>query len=175
MRRYSVGPIMAGQYQTLALSGPRPYALSVAPDRFTYAVHLDTTPERAWATLQEPETWGGIAGVQRVYDATYHPDGTLSGYRFLAEAGMKPYEGTATTIEADAPSLMVVSVDTAEVEGTITTELRSSNPHGTEMTVSLRIRARGILGAMFFPVVSRAIGSGFSRQIDEIARRIEKA
>jgi hypothetical protein len=41
------------------------------------------------------------------------------------------------------------------------------------MTVSLRIRARGILAAVFFPIASKAIGSGFSRQIEEIARRIE--
>ena len=85
----------------------------------------------------------------------------------------KKYEG-GQTVEADAPTLMVVTVDAAEIEGTITTELESSNPHGTNMTVSLRIRARGILAAMFFPVVSRAIGSGFSRQIDEIAARIDQ-
>jgi carbon monoxide dehydrogenase subunit G len=145
----------------------------VTLDRFTHTVHLSTPPERAWAVLQEPETWGGIAGVQRVFDARHHPDGTLRSYRFLAEAGMKPYEGSANTIEADAPALMVVTVDAAEIEGTITTELQSSNPHGTDMTVSLRIRPRGILATMFFPIVSKAIGSGFPRQIDEIARRIE--
>jgi carbon monoxide dehydrogenase subunit G len=145
----------------------------VPPDRFTHTVHIDALPERAWAILQEPETWGEIAGVQRIYDASHHPDGTLRGYRFLAEAGMKPYEGSARTIEADQPSLMVVTVDTAEIEGTITTELRPTNPHGTDMTVSLKIRARGLLSTMFLPVVSKAIGSGFSRQIDNIARRIE--
>jgi carbon monoxide dehydrogenase subunit G len=145
----------------------------VPPDRFTHTVHVAAPPERAWAILQEPETWGEIAGVQRIYDASHHPDGTLRSYRFLAEAGMKPYEGSARTIEADQPSLMVVTVDTAEIEGTITTELQPSNPHGTDMTVSLKIRARGILSTMFLPIVSKAIGSGFSRQIDDIARRIE--
>lgn len=165
---------MEGGYQSLALWLPTPYPPPVAPDRFTHTVHVNAPPERAWAELQEPETWGGIAGVERVYDASYNPDGTLRGYRFLAQAGMKPYEGSARTIEADPPVLMVVTVDAAEIEGTITTELQPSNPHGTEMTVSLRIRARGILAVMFFPLVSKAIGSGFARQIDEIARRIEK-
>ena len=147
----------------------------MAPDRFTHTVHVNAPPERAWAVLQEPETWGGIGGVEQVYDASHYPDGTLRGYRFLAEAGLKPYEGSAHTIQADAPALMVVTVDAAEIEGTITTELHPSNPHGTDMTVSLRIRARGILSAMFLPIVSRAIGSGFSRQIDEIARHMEQA
>jgi carbon monoxide dehydrogenase subunit G len=146
----------------------------VPPDRFTHTVHVSAPPERAWAVLQEPETWGAIGGVQRVFDAEHHPDGTLRSYRFLAEAGMKPYEGSARTVETDAPSLMVVTVDAAEFEGTITTELQPSNPHGTNMTVSLKIRARGILAIMFFPIVSKAIGSGFSRQIDEIAGRIEQ-
>jgi hypothetical protein len=87
---------------------------------------------------------------------------------------MKPYEGSAKTIEADPPALMVVTVDAAEFEGTITTELQSSNSHGTDMTVSLTIRPRGMLAIMFFPIVSKAIGSGFSRQIDELAERMEK-
>ncbi|HKZ28122.1 MAG TPA: SRPBCC family protein [Acidimicrobiia bacterium] len=147
----------------------------MAPDRFTHTVHVNAPPERAWTILQEPETWGGIAGVQRVFDASHHPDGTLRSYRFLAQAGMKPYEGSARTVQADAPVLMVVTVDAAEIEGTITTELQPSNPHGTDMTVSLGIRARGILASLFLPIVSQAIGSGFSRQIDEIARRIEHA
>ena len=124
--------------------------------------------------LQEPETWGAIGGVQRVFDARHHPNGTLRSYRFLAEAGRKPYEGSASTVEADEPSLMVVTVDAAEIEGTITTELTPSNPHGTEMTVSLKVRARGILAVMFLPLVSKAIGSGFARQIDDIAQRIEE-
>lgn len=147
----------------------------MAPDRFTHTVHLSTPPERAWAILQEPETWGGIAGVQQVFDAEHNPDGTLRSYRFLAEAGRKPYEGSARTIESDAPARMIVKVDAAEIEGTITTELAPSNPHGTEMTVSLRVRPTGILAIMFFSIVSKAIGSGFSRQIDEIAERIENA
>jgi hypothetical protein len=42
------------------------------------------------------------------------------------------------------------------------------------MTVSLRVRPRGMLAVMFFSIVSKAIGSGFARQIDEIAERIEK-
>ena len=147
----------------------------MAPDQFTHTVHLSTPPERAWAVLQEPETWGGIAGVQQVFDAEHNRDGTLRSYRFLAEAGRKPYEGSARTIESDAPALMIVKVDAAEIEGTITTELAPSNPHGTEMTVSLRVRPTGILAIMFFSIVSEAIGSGFSRQIDEIAERIENA
>jgi hypothetical protein len=32
-----------------------------------------------------------------------------------------------------------------------------------------------MLAIMFFSIVSKAIGSGFSRQIDEIAQRIENA
>ncbi len=147
---------------------------TMSPDRFTHTVVVASTLERAWAVLQEPETWGEIAGVQEVYDATHHPDGTLHGYRFVAEAGRRLYEGRAETVEADAPSLMVVVVDTPEVEGTITTELRDSNPHGIEMTVSLKLRARGILASVFFPVVVRAVGSGFAGQVEAIALRMER-
>lgn len=145
------------------------------PDRFTHTVRVKAPLEHAWTVLQQPETWGEIAGVERVYEAAHHPNGNLSGYRFQAEAGRRLYEGTARTVEADPPSLMVVTVDTPEVEGTITTELSSANPHGTEMTVSLRLRARGILAAVFFPIVSHAVGSGFNRQIEDIAQRMERS
>lgn len=146
----------------------------MSPDRFTHSVHVQAPPERAWGVLQEPETWGAIAGVERIFEAHHHPDGTLQSYKFLAAAGPRLYEGKAQTLQADAPLLMVVVVDTPEVEGTITTQLTPHNPHGVDLTVSLKLRPRGLLGTVVYPLVAQAVGSGFAEQVDKLAERIER-
>ncbi len=145
----------------------------MAPDRFTHSVSVDTSLESAWQVLQQPETWGTIAGVERVYDAHHSPDGVLRSYRFTVKAAGKTYEGTAKTLQADAPTLMAVTIDTSEVIGTITVELAPSNPGGVDMTASLKMKARGMLSMLVFPVIAAAVGSGFPRQIEDIAARME--
>jgi len=144
-------------------------------DRFTHSVKVDTDLDHAWNVLQESETWGMIAGVERVYDARHTPDGTLRGYHFTVRAGGRTYEGTAATHHADKPSLMAVTIDTSEVAGTITVELSPSNPGGTDMTASLKMQPKGILSMVVFPIISKAVSSGFAEQIDGIATRMEDA
>ena len=144
----------------------------MAPDRFTHRVKVDASLDHAWQVLQDPETWGMIAGVERVYDARHSPDGTLRGYRFTVNAAGKRYEGTAATHNADRPSLMAVTIDTSEVAGTISVELVPSNPGGTHLTASLKMRPKGILSTLVFPVIANAVGSGFADQIEGIAAKI---
>jgi carbon monoxide dehydrogenase subunit G len=144
----------------------------MAPDRFTHSVKVDAPIDHAWEVLQDPETWGMIAGVERVYDSQHSPDGTLRGYRFTVNAAGKRYEGTASTHNADKPAFMAVTIDTSEVAGTITVELAPSNPGGTDLTASLKMRAKGMLSMVVFPVIARAVGSGFADQIDGIATKI---
>jgi carbon monoxide dehydrogenase subunit G len=145
----------------------------MAPDRFTHSATVNASAEHAWEVLQDPQTWGTIAGVERVYDARHTPDGVLRSYRFTVKAAGKSYEGIATTHDADRPSLMAVTIDTPEVMGTITVELTPSNPGGTDMTASLKMKPRGVLSVLVFPVIAMAVGSGFPRQIEEIAARMD--
>lgn len=145
----------------------------MSPDRFTHSVKVDTDLEHAWTVLQDPETWGLIAGVERVYDAHHSPDGTLRDYKFTVLTAGRTYEGQARTHNADRPSLMAVTIDTSEVIGTISVELGPSNPGGTDMTASLKMQPKGLLSAVVFPIISRAVGNGFAGQIDAIAARME--
>lgn len=147
----------------------------MAPDRFTHRVKVDVTPDQAWETLQDPDTWGLITGVERVYDARHTPDGVLRSYRFTVMAGGKRYEATAETHNADAPSLMAITIDAAEVLGTITVELAPSNPGGTDMTASLKMKPKGLLSMVIFPIISGAVSAGFEGTIDDIAVRMEQA
>jgi hypothetical protein len=68
---------------------------------------------------------------------------------------------------------MAVTIDTSEVLGTITVELSPSNPGGTGMTASLKMQPKGLLSIVVFPIISKAVGSGFAEQIDAIAARME--
>jgi uncharacterized protein YndB with AHSA1/START domain len=147
----------------------------MAADRFTHRVKVDVPPDQAWVTLQDPETWGLITGVERVYDARHSADGTLRSYRFTVNAGGRRYEATAETHDADAPHLMAITIDAADVQGTITVELAPSNPGGTEMTASLKMRPKGLLSMVIFPIISGAVSSGFTGTIDDIAARMEQA
>ena len=71
-------------------------------------------------------------------------DGTLVSYRFRASAGGQTYEGRARTSFAEPHRMMVVDVDTPELEGRITVTLEGGNPH-TEVAVELTVRSKGML------------------------------
>jgi len=145
----------------------------MAPDRFTHSVKVDADPAHAWTVLQDPETWGVIAGVERVYDAHHSPSGTLLDYKFTVAAAGRTYEGQARTHDADEPTLMTVTIDTSEVLGTITVELNPSNPGGIDMTASLKMQPKGLLSVVVFPIITRAVGGGFAEQIEAIGARME--
>jgi hypothetical protein len=41
------------------------------------------------------------------------------------------------------------------------------------MTASLKMQPKGLLSIVVFPIISKAVGSGFAEQIDAIAARME--
>ncbi|MFZ0493091.1 MAG: SRPBCC family protein [Acidimicrobiia bacterium] len=146
----------------------------MSPDRFTHGVKVDADLTHAWEVLQDPETWGLIAGVERVYDAHHFPNGALRDYKFTVRTAGRAYEGIAHTHDAHEPTLMAVTIDTSEVLGTISVELSPSNPGGTYMTASLKMHPKGLLSLVVFPIISMAVGNGFAEQIDAIAARMEE-
>ncbi len=139
---------------------------------FTHTTVTSVPVDAAWFALQDPATWGAIGGVDEVYGARHADDGTLTGYRFRASAGGRTYEGIARTTLAEPHRVMVVEVDTPELDGTITVTLEAANPH-TEIGVELTVSSKGMLATLFFPVVAGAIGSGFPRSVDDFAARLE--
>ena len=165
----SLAPLSEGDVDTKGRLLP---CLTMSPDRFTHSAKVDADREHAWEVLQDPETWGLIAGVERVYDAHHFPNGTLRDYRFTVMTAGRAYEGIAKTHDADRPSLMAVTIDTSEVTGTISVELSPSNPGGTDMTASLKMQPKGLLSVVVFPIISKAVGNGFSEQIEAIAARM---
>jgi len=143
----------------------------VPSQTFTHSATAAVPAETAWSALQDPATWGAIGGVDEVYAARHGDDGTLVSYHFRASAGGQTYEGRAHTALAEPHRLMIVEVDTPELEGRIKVALDGGNPH-TVVAVELTVRSKGMLATLFFPVVAAAIGSGFPTSVEDFVGRL---
>ena len=118
---------------------------------------------------QDPETWKGVGPIDDVWDAT-HDDDLLASFRWSARAAGRSWEGTAARVaDTHAPSMSLV-LDSPEVAGRITIDL-AANGEGTDLTVTLVARSKGLLAGMFWGVISDALGSGLPGQVDEFGSR----
>lgn len=132
---------------------------------------MRSSRRRVWQALQEPETWAGLGPITAVWDAEMSDDGHLAGFSWSAD-GPRKIEGTATTLQALAPELMVMSLDATEIVGTLTTELQPDG-RGTMLTVVLSVEAKGMLATLFFGVISEALGRGLPGQVDGFAAGLD--
>jgi carbon monoxide dehydrogenase subunit G len=135
---------------------------------FTHTAPLATDIDASWIKLQSEDTWAGIGPLSSVSDATHAADGTLTSFKWAADLGGKRYPGTARTTEAVAPDRFVLEMDTSEIAGTVTAEL---TPTGStsQVTVTIAMRTKGMLSAMFFPAIKQALASGFPQQVNDLA------
>lgn len=138
---------------------------------FEQTARAASPPDEVWEALQRPDTWATIGGVDRIFDPVHDGDGILTGYGFEATAGGRTYPGQARTTVAEPPHRMVMHVETAEVDGRIGVSLDPDGA-GTLVAVDLMVRSRGPLSTLLFPVVARAIGSGFAGSVADFAARL---
>lgn len=129
------------------------------------------TTDTAWAALQRPGIWEGIAGVDEVTDARHGPDGLLTGFAVRATVGGTAYPGTAVVTASRAPTAMRVDVTTEGLAADIDVTLRTTDAE-TSVSVSITVTSRGFLGGLVFPVVAEAIGSGLDRTVADFAARL---
>lgn len=137
-------------------------------ETFTHKAIASAPVPDVFATLDEPSTWEQVGGVDRVLDPVIDPDGRLQGFSFEVRAAGKKYVGFATPHERTDNELMSWNVDTTEVRGTTQVALEPVEG-GTEITVTLEVESKGLLSAMFFPVIASTIGSALPRSVDEFA------
>jgi hypothetical protein len=123
-----------------------------------------------FAALDEPSTWEEIGGVDRVLDPVIDSEGRLQGFTFEVRAAGKNYVGAASPHERMEGELMSWRVETTEVRGITRVALKPVDA-GTEITVTLEVESKGLLSAMFFPVIASTIGSGLPRSVDEFSQR----
>ena len=125
------------------------------------------TPAELWSLLQAPETWASIGPVQEVWDAR-HENGYLAGFKWSTAVGHTRYEGTAEAKVIDDGSKMTLHLTTVELVGALTAEVGQDGA-ASRLGVTLAIESRGMLASLFFPAISRAVGSGLPEQVDDFA------
>jgi carbon monoxide dehydrogenase subunit G len=136
-------------------------------ESFRHSIEITAKPSDAWASLQDPDTWAAIGGVERVFDVRTSPDGTLAGYRFGATAGGRTLAGETRVVDSKPGELMTLEIDSPELAGVI--EVRLANGR---VEVRLDVRSVGLLASLFFPVISSALRSGFPGQVQVLASRL---
>ena len=138
---------------------------------FHHTATIDAPKEEVWDGLQDPDIWNAIGPVQKVWDPTFN-DGVLTGFLWSTQLGGASYQGTGTATVQDRPDQYQLVLDTSEMAGTITVDLTSTNGGGTEINVAVEVRSKGFLTAVFFPMVSKAIGDGLPDQVEEMAAQL---
>lgn len=144
------------------------YVAAVPSQTFTHTSMAAVPIDQVWVSLDRPETWEAIGGVDRVFDPIIDAEGRLRGFSFDTVAAGRRYVGVATPNRRDEGRLMSWHIQNSEVRGTTTVEL-AAGEGGTIVSVTLDVESRGVLSGMFFPVIANAIGSGLPRAVDEFA------
>jgi hypothetical protein len=122
-----------------------------------------------WRALDDPVTWESVPGVDRVVDPIVDHAGRLRGFGFESVVAGKTYRGEATPAGREDQKLIAWDIRTSELRGRVMVAL-SGLGEGTRVYVSLHVEGTGMLGSLFFPVISSAIGGGFHETVEEVVR-----
>jgi carbon monoxide dehydrogenase subunit G len=138
---------------------------------FSHTVTVEVDQITAWSALQQPDTWANIGPVTRVTNPAFASDGTLVSFDWIADLGGKTYPGTAETTSYERPHRFELTMDTSEIAGDVIATVASDDP-GSNVSVTITFRTKGILSAMFFPAIKQALASGFPQQVEDLAAGI---
>lgn len=124
-----------------------------------------------WRALDEPATWEGIGGVDRVYDPVIDDQGHLRGFSFDTLVGGRPYRGRATPRDRVEGITISWNIDSGEIRGVTSVDLEEENGD-TTVTVTVAFEVSGMLSTLFFPVISAAIGNGLPEAVERFAESL---
>ncbi|MCO6501546.1 MAG: SRPBCC family protein [Acidimicrobiales bacterium] len=137
-------------------------------ETFRHTVHTDVPPATVWEALDEEETWSKIPGVDRILSAERDASGDLQAFNFEANVGGRAYVGRATIAERSAPERILWRIQTPDLGGTVGVDIQPEGD-GTLLAVEVMVQVDGFLAAMFFPVITAALGRGFGEAVEDFA------
>lgn len=137
-------------------------------ETFSHTTVAFASIDDVWTALDRPQTWESIGGIDRVVDPVIDSQGRLQRFSFDSMVAGKPYRGEATPAGREERQLMAWNIVNSEVAGVISVQLSDSDAN-TTIKVDLTVESRGLLASMFFAVVSKTIGDGLPRSVDEFA------
>jgi hypothetical protein len=135
---------------------------------FSHEATAEAPVAVVWATLDEPETWGSIGGVDRVFDPKLDEEGHLVGFSFDTVAAGRKYVGTATPHERVEGKRMAWNIENRELRGVTSVTLNPIDT-GTTVTVTLQVESVGTLSSILFPVIAAAIGRGLPSAVEQFS------
>ena len=138
---------------------------------FSHTASVNASVPEAWKVLQNPDTWSKIGPVSDVTNPSYHDDGTLQSFDWVADVGGKKYDGEAIGGDYTLNERFTMTLDTSEIAGDVIATIAEGNP-ATDVTVEITFRTKGMLSAMFFPAIKQALASGFPQQVEDLAAGI---
>lgn len=142
----------------------------MAEATYQHSSRSTASVDEVWERLQEPSTWATVAGVDSTSDHTRDETG-LTGFGFSTSIGGIAYRGNATVAEARRGESMTLAITSNELTGSITVELEPGR-NDTGLTVTMKMRPKGFVGTMVFPLVTAAVRSGFAESVDRLATSV---
>lgn len=146
----------------------------MAEQTFHATAATPATLTEAWASLQRPETWEGIAGVDHVTGAAHSDEGLLTAFLFAVTVGGKRYRGEARVAKAIQPEFMHLDLETSELIAMIEVALDEAGS-GTGVRIELTVRSRSFLAGVFFSAIAGAVGKGLPAATEAFAARLKPA
>lgn len=137
-------------------------------DTFTEETTAPVSRDTAWRALDQPSTWEGIAGVDRVHDPEFDADNRLRGFSFETRVGGAPYPGKASPRERVEGRIMAWDITSAHIKGWISVELSDAGEE-TTVRVTIEVESIGFLATMMFPTISGAIKRGMAETVKGFA------
>ena len=135
---------------------------------FSHTASVTASTTEAWGVLQNPDTWSKIGPVSDVTNPAYHEDGTLKSFDWVADVGGKKYDGAAIGGAYTLNQRFTMTLDTSEIAGDVVATIDGNNP-STDVTIEITFRTKGMLSAMFFPAIKKALASEFPQQVEDLA------
>src|SRR5690606_10693548 len=137
-------------------------------ETFRHTAHSDAPPATVWEALDEEETWSKIPGVDRILSAERDASGDLQAFSFEANVGGRAYVGRATIAERSVADGMLERSQTLDLGGRFGVDSQPEGD-GTLLAVEVMVQGDGFLAAMFFPVITAALGRGFGEAVEDFA------
>ena len=137
-------------------------------ETFTHSAVAPATVGAVWAEFDKPSTWENIGGIDRVVDPVIDSEGRLQAFSFDSVVAGKAYRGTATSAGRDEGSMISWNIENSEISGRIQVEVVALDA-GAQIDVSLTMASKGMLSSMFFGVISKTVGEGLPRSVEEFA------
>lgn len=140
----------------------------MAGQKFQASAITDAPIDVVWKRFDDPQTWEGIAGVDRVFDELRDPQGRLAGFKFNSTAARKNYVGTAVPGPRRHGHELTWDIKTTEIRGRITVATEEAGG-GTQIAVTLEVQPVSMMASIGFPLIAGTISKGFQQTVDDFA------